>query len=476
MAASLSSSSMFSLASGCFYVLFLLGFSRYAVSQSIVRHLPGFDGPLPFELETGFVSVDDSNDVNLFYYFVKSENKPSEDPLIVWFSGGPGCSVLTALAFEFGPLLFKVEKYNGSLPTLVTNPHRWTKVANIIFLDAPVGTGYSYSRSFQGSYTSDTKSAEQTYTFIRKWLLNHPEFLSNPLYVGGDSYSGKTVPIVVQDISDGIQAGDKPLINLKGYLVGNPTTDYDEERNSRIPFSHGMGLISDELFESAKKNCQGNYINVDPHNTPCIEDVEAISECTSGLNNAHILEPKCVLVSPKTTITLRKRSTLEENENNIILSRPATPGLECRSYGYMLSYYWANDITVKKALNIEKVSTEEWIRCKYIGGLNYLEDVEKSTQYHANLIKRNYRSLIYNGDHDMLVPFLSTQTWIRSLNYSISDDWRPWSVEGQIAGYTRTYMTNMTYATIKGGGHTAPEYKPKECLSMVRRWLSYEPL
>ncbi|KAL5700518.1 sinapoylglucose--choline O-sinapoyltransferase [Ranunculus cassubicifolius] len=229
---------------------------------------------------------------------------------------GPWCSTVRAL-----------KRLGDMLCLSIPRKMQQIDVANIIFLDAPVGTGYSYSRSWQGSYTSDTKSAKQTYTFIRKWLINHPEFLSNPLHVGGDSYSGKTVPIVAQDISDGIQAGDKPLINLKGYLLGNPVTDSEEERNSRIPFAHGMGIISDKLFESAEKNCHGNYANVDPHNTPCIEDVEAMSECTSGLCIAHILEPNCVVVSPKTALTLRK-STLEENASNNILSTPATPGLE----------------------------------------------------------------------------------------------------------------------------------------------------
>ncbi|KAF5180131.1 Serine carboxypeptidase-like, partial [Thalictrum thalictroides] len=56
--------------------------------------------------------------------------------------------------------------------------------------------------SLEGSYTSDTKSAKQTYIFIRKWLMHHPEFVLNPLYIGGDSYSGIIVPIIVQDISD----------------------------------------------------------------------------------------------------------------------------------------------------------------------------------------------------------------------------------------------------------------------------------
>lgn len=56
---------------------------------------------------------------------------------------------------------------------------------------------------------------------------------------------------------------------------------------------------------------------------------------------------------------------------------------------------------------------------------------------------------IYSGDHDLVVPFPSTQAWIRSLGYSIIDEWRPWMVHNQIAGYTRTYANNMTYATVK---------------------------
>lgn len=43
--------------------------------------------------------------------------------------------------------------------------------------------------------------------------------------------------------------------------------------------------------------------------------------------------------------------------------------------------------------------------------------------------------MVFNsGDHDMVVPFQSTQAWIRGLNYPIIDDWRPWIVEGQYAG------------------------------------------
>ncbi|PIA29451.1 hypothetical protein AQUCO_06000061v1 [Aquilegia coerulea] len=412
------------LISLCFYLLHLLDFSEFVVSQSIVQYLPGFNGPLPFYLETGYVSVSEFNDVQLFYYFVKSESNPTKDPLILWLSGGPGCSALTALAFEFGPLHFKIAEYNGSLPTLELNPNSWTRVANILFLDSPVGTGFSYSRSFQGSYTTDTKSAQQSYSFIRKWLTDHPEFLSNPLYIGGVSYSGVIIPVIAQHISDGVEVGNKPLLNLKGYLLGNPVTGGELETNSKVPFAYRMGLLSDELFESAKKNCGGNYVNVNPSNVQCTKDLQAISECTSRINSPHILEPSCILVTPKPK---------EINSSRIIHSPPHTPGFECRSYGYMLSYYWANDKRVRMALNVRKGTVLEWIRCN--SGINYLADVRNSMAYHVYLSsKRRYRSLIYSGDHDMNVPFLGTQEWIRSLNYSISNEWRPWFVNGQVGG------------------------------------------
>ncbi|RID66206.1 hypothetical protein BRARA_D01365 [Brassica rapa] len=425
--------------------LLLLALSHHAESGSIVKFLPGFEGPLPFELETGYIGVGDKEDLQMFYYFVKSENNPQEDPLLIWLTGGPGCSSLFAILFENGPLALKFELYNGTLPSLVTTTYSWTKMANIVFLDQPVGAGFSYSRTPLLNKVSDTGEVKVIHEFLQKWLSKHPEFYSNPFYVTGDSYSGKIVPPLVQEISRGNYICCKPPINIQGYILGNPITQIKSEDNSKIPYAHGMALISDELYESLKRICKGNYENVGSRNTECLKHIEMYNKCTDKLNRYHILLPDCDMTSP-----------------------------DCFLYNYFLLDKWANNERVRRALQVTKGSIGEWKRCNY-DVIPYNYDIQSTVPYHMNNSISGFRSLIYSGDHDMVVPFIATQAWIRSLNYSIVDDWRPWMVNDQIAGYTRGYANKMTYATIKGGGHTA-EYKPNETFVMFQRWISGQPL
>ncbi|KAL0334947.1 UNVERIFIED_CONTAM: Serine carboxypeptidase-like 16, partial [Sesamum radiatum] len=139
-----------------------------ASSQSIINTLPGYTGTLPFKLETGYIGVGEEDEVQLFYYFIQSENDPARDPLILWLTGGPGCSGFSGLVYEIGPLTFDIEAFDGSFPSFIINPYSWTKIANIIFIDSPVGTGFSYANTSQAYNNSDTTSVQYTYSFLRK--------------------------------------------------------------------------------------------------------------------------------------------------------------------------------------------------------------------------------------------------------------------------------------------------------------------
>ncbi|KAG6652628.1 hypothetical protein CIPAW_05G019400, partial [Carya illinoinensis] len=359
--------------------------SNSVESQSIIDTLPGFPGKLPFKLETGYIGVGELDEVQLFYYFIESERNPKDDPLVLWLTGGPGCSALSALLFEIGPFTFDYANSSGrNKPTLELNPYSWTKISNIIFLDAPVGTGFSYATTWEAYNSNDTSSTTQTYEFLRKWLMTHSTFLVNPFYIAGDSYSGKTVPIIVQEISNGNEIGHSPPLNLKGFVIGNPLTHEIWDVNARVKFAHRTALISDRLYQ---------------------------------------------------------------------------PIYYFQCYNYPYSYIWANDKSVQKALHVREGTITNWERCS--NTLAYTQNIITSIDYHRNLTKKDLRALVYSGDHDMSIPYVGTLEWIELLDLSIKDDWRPWFVDGQIAGF------------VQGGGHTAPEYKPKECLAMIDRWFAY---
>ncbi|XP_042412731.1 serine carboxypeptidase-like 18 [Zingiber officinale] len=459
-----------------FFPLIFICFFSSAPSASVITHLPGFRGSLPFYLETGYVEVDRENGGELFYYFIQSESKPAEDPLFLWLTGGPRCSAFCGLVFEIGPLKFVTAEYNGSLPSLVYNPYSWTKVANVIFVDSPTGSGFSYSRKNEGYDANDTSWSEQAYKFLIQWLVEHPQFISNPLYIAGDSYAGKIVPIVAKRVMDDIDEGKESLFNLQGYLVGNPFTGGEVDRNSQIPYAHNMGIISDDLFEMTQRSCVGQDYRT-PTNSQCAKYLDTNDNFYSEINQGHILEMVCAPDFETDPLHRCMRATSDERnskQNLHFLQPPPLPDLSCRTYAYVLSYYWANSKTVRKALDIKQGTIKEWVRCNFT--LPYTYRYDSNIDYHLSLLQRGYRALVYSGDHDLVIPFPGTRQWIKSLNSSIIDNWRSWLVDGQVAGYTMAYSNNLTFATVKGAGHTAPEYKPKECQAMISRWIANVPL
>ncbi|KAM0870464.1 hypothetical protein ACQ4PT_039977 [Festuca glaucescens] len=191
-----------------------------AAAPTLVDSLPGFDGALPFRLETGYVSpsffepiviahqpappchgsyvtVDEENGAELF---TSSSRRATRS-----YFGSPAATT-AARSNLCCPLKFVIEPYDRTgttVPRLQYNPYSWTKAASVLFLDSPVGAGFSFSRNPNGYDVGDVSSSLQVKKFVTKWFTEHPDYLANPFYVGGASRVGKVVPFIAQKISEG---------------------------------------------------------------------------------------------------------------------------------------------------------------------------------------------------------------------------------------------------------------------------------
>ena len=62
-----------------------------ADQADIMTQMPGCE-PFNYNAYSGYLTVSDTK--ALHYIFVQSQSDPVNDPVLLWFNGGPGCSSL----------------------------------------------------------------------------------------------------------------------------------------------------------------------------------------------------------------------------------------------------------------------------------------------------------------------------------------------------------------------------------------------
>ena len=172
-----------------------LHFGHAAPLEDLVEYLPGYGRP-PTPHFSGYLDGTDGCDTatngascHLHYWMALAEDDFLNKPVVLWLNGGPGSSSILGFLTELGPLLM------NATGGLMHNPYSWTRVANIIALEAPVGVGYSYcaNQMTDGSvcqntdkYTASTSRAGLVDLFTRKF----PELADNDFFITGESYAG----------------------------------------------------------------------------------------------------------------------------------------------------------------------------------------------------------------------------------------------------------------------------------------------
>lgn len=100
----------------------------------------------------------------------------------------------------------------------------------------------------------------------------------------------------------------------------------------------------------------------------------------------------------------------------------------------------------------------------------------QGSQWIYEALAGKYRMLHFSGDVDGAVPTAGTQAWIDSLEWDVTEEWRSYTVNGQVGGYLETYVGNLTFATVHGAGHMAPQFKRPETKHLVFNWINGEEI
>ncbi|XP_050050048.1 lysosomal protective protein-like [Dermacentor andersoni] len=440
-----------------------------------VTNVPGLSEPVNFKHYSGFLNAADGR--QLHYWFMESQQSPAGDPLLLWLTGGPGCSALSAVATESGP--FRI----GPLGVNVTmNPYSWNKVANIIFLESPAGVGFSYDPT--GDYASDdTKATEDNYVALLDFFEKYPQFKKNDFYAIGDSYGGIFVSLLMQRILRNPQG-----VNLKGYAIGNGAVDFKLHFKATVFYANYHSLLGLDLWDDITSNCCNNSIteetcdiSMDPTKPACTVPVLKAFNIVfkSGLNFQNIYDP-CDLSEVDSKFWTRLPEVTRQYTTNHILGKTIaqqTTNLEvndenCASNEDMQLYYNRRDVI--EALHVNQ-SPLEWVPCAK--EFNYTNQHWTMREVIQELINSgNMKTLIYNGDIDLVCTSLGGEWFVRSLGVQPTSDYKMWHAGRVIAGFVQTFNKNVTFVTVKGAGHLVPKDKTKESLHMISAFLSDDPL
>jgi carboxypeptidase D len=113
--------------------------------------------------------VDEEHHGNLFFWHFQNRHIGDRQRTVIWLNGGPGCSSMDGALMEIGP--YRVRD-GGQLEY---NDGSWDEFANLLFVDNPVGTGFSYVDT--DSYVHELQEmADEFVTFLERWFDVFPEY------------------------------------------------------------------------------------------------------------------------------------------------------------------------------------------------------------------------------------------------------------------------------------------------------------
>ncbi|EFJ44699.1 hypothetical protein VOLCADRAFT_118648 [Volvox carteri f. nagariensis] len=344
-----------------------------------ICNLPGLNGSPHVRMRSGYITVNEISDRRLWYLVADREDHGRDSsttsmtagtttevaaegevaaaaapaPVVLWLTGGPGCSSLDAFIYEHGPFKFsygtsssssssssswsfssssssrpKGEEGNGGggnveggkeqehveggageqrqeeeekkkkkerrPVVLEPNPYSWTKVATIIYVDSPAGAGMSYSgRPDVDYHTNDEYTIADLVVFLQGLTDRYPELATAPFFLAGESYGGVFVPLLARELvrvnRERRREDRSPLVDLQGYSVGNPVTDDVVDGNAQLFFAADMGYLDPPSWRRMRAACGDMFWNA-TRGTECWDAQGVVKDDLWDLNWYDVLD------------------------------------------------------------------------------------------------------------------------------------------------------------------------------------------
>lgn len=443
-----------------------VGYSAAADADEVVN-LPGAQGIKSSRAYSGYISAPGATPTSkqMHYIFIESLNDPVNDPVVMWGNGGPGCSGLIGLFTENGPW-----RPNKDL-SLSFNEFSWTNVANMLYIESPVGVGFSYSDESSDYDASDASTALLNYNLIQGFLARFPSLRANKLFISSESYGGHYLPTLAKQIVDENSAATNPLINFQGFAVGNPYTTVYSGSPAMFDTFWGHQLVPLPLMQQFKQNdCSNETFSSNKAALTCFAIESQIENSIGELNPYALDYPVCLSQSASAQAKKKGRAQRLWMLHHLEAARAArmeesdikhrkladTQNLKdsyqpCED-DYTTSYL--NDASVKRALHVK--DDIKWGECSYTTRYNMSDSDVSMVPYYQYLINGGYKLniLVYSGDDDSVCATIGTQSWIWNMGYPAQTTWTPYLVEGQTAGFLSQFAnTKLAFLTIHNAGH-----------------------
>lgn len=374
-----------------------------------INELPGAPSALDFKMFGGYVP--NANGKTFFWFVESTSGNSATDPTLLWTNGGPGCSGLVGFMTEQGP--FRPTE-SGSLEL---NPTAWNNLANMVFIEQPVGVGFSVAKGVM-KY-GDAQAAADNLAFVKGFFQKFGMLRENDFFITSESYGGHYMPTLAKAILD-----DGSVPNFKGFMVGNPLTYMPYRNFGEFGTAYGHQLLPKPLWdEYASNGCRSALADQQRKKMTRCDEIEAHMEnITKGFDPYALDFPKCgspLAVGRHERFVMagaiRAANAVRRNGTAVPSSYFPASYTPCDS-DWATAYLSRKDVqTAIHAAPGGPTWGGKWSSCSdAVGNAFSTADVNAPMMpIYSELIKTGkLRILVYSGDDDSVCATLGTQQWI----------------------------------------------------------------